>query len=67
MDETLVAVLEVMHGASGADAAIRPTASGQLLAYFREPGFAGVLSVRTICHSIFPRTTFKVPYEQFNR
>lgn len=56
MDETLVAVLEVMHGATGSDDAIRPTAANQLLAYLREPGFAGVLSVRTMRSMILART-----------
>lgn len=45
MDEALATVIEVLHGAGSQDEATRLAASDQLLAYFREPGFAGILSV----------------------
>lgn len=54
MEEALATVVRVLHDSADSDEATRTSASGQLLAFLREPGFAGILSVRLlnplICH-----------------
>jgi len=46
MEDPIGTVMEVLSNAASAYDAIRNPASAQLLAYFKEPGFAGVLVVR---------------------
>ena len=46
MENPIGAVMEVLQAVANRDTAIRNAASEQLLAWLREPGFAGMLLVR---------------------